>query len=71
VPPETVFNRWIVPSGAKKDYLSLYAPAVVSQSVRSDDLSTNMNPLDLADGLPAPDRLQDCFDYSTPEQYRI
>jgi len=50
IPPETVFNRWIVPLEEKKDYLSLGAGRHFS--VPFDTVlifSTNLHPLDLAD----------------------
>lgn len=50
VPPEEIFNRWIVPMEEKTDYLALGAGRHFS--VPFDQVlifSTNMNPLDLAD----------------------
>jgi len=50
VPPEEIFNRWIVPMEEKTDYLALGAGRHFS--VPFDQIlifSTNMNPLDLAD----------------------
>jgi hypothetical protein len=50
VPPDAIFNRWIVPMEEKKDYLSLGAGRHFT--VPFDVVlifSTNMHPLDLAD----------------------
>ena len=50
VPPQTVFNRWIVPMEEQKDYLTLGAGRHFS--VRFDVVlifSTNLDPLELAD----------------------
>jgi hypothetical protein len=71
VPPETVFNRWIVPMEEKKDYLSLGAGR--SFCVPFDLIlifSTNMNPLELADeAYLRRIGYKIRFDYATPEQY--
>jgi len=71
VPPETVFNRWIVPMEEQKDYLSLGAGR--SFCVPFDLIlifSTNMNPLDLADeAYLRRIGYKIAFDYATPEQY--
>jgi predicted ATPase with chaperone activity len=50
VPPETIFNRWIVPMEEKKDYLTLGSGRHFT--VPFDVIlifSTNIHPLDLAD----------------------
>lgn len=72
VPPETIFNRWIVPMEEKLDYLSLGGGRHFS--VPFDVVlifSTNLHPLDLADeAFLRRIGYKIGFDYLTREEYQ-
>jgi predicted ATPase with chaperone activity len=72
VPPETIFNRWIIPMEEKLDYLSLGGGRHFS--VPFDVVlifSTNLHPLDLADeAFLRRIGYKIEFDYLTPDEYR-
>jgi hypothetical protein len=72
IPPDAIFNRWIVPMEEKRDYLSLGAGRHFSVPFDVVLLfSTNMHPLDLADeAFLRRIGYKIGFDYLTKEQYR-
>ena len=72
VPPEAIFNRWIVPMEEKKDYLSLGSGRHFSVPFDVVLLfSTNLHPLDLADeAFLRRIGYKIGFDYLTTDEYR-